>query len=731
MKITYNWLKKFVEFDLSPVELSKKLTMAGLETTPLLSTGELGGADDDPVIEVDLTPNRSDCHSVIGIARETAALTCGKFISPDTSVKEQDGDINNLISVSIENPDLCYRYTARIIKGVKIEASPLWLEKRLKAVGIRPINNVVDATNYILWETGQPLHAFDYNCIKDNKIIVRKASKNELFITLDGKEHKLTEDSLVIADSERAVALAGIMGGENSGVTSSTKDVLLESAYFNPISIRRTSRRHGIFTDSSYRFERGVDHEAVITALDIAARLISKLSGGKVIKGRLDCNPPFPPLTKGGVGGFSSPQIELRISRTNKILGTSLNRDYISNLLQRLMCRAEVIDNDKLKISVPSFRRDIEREVDLIEEVARLNGYENISKTIPSSMISTASLTKGQGFERNIRNILTSTGLTEVINYSFIDDKYFDAINIPQNDPLRKTIKLRNPLSQNWSVMRTTLLPGIIQTVVFNINRGVNDVGIFEIGKVFIPHEDFTAEGAKNAENYKKKPNAFSATSAFSAVKRGVLPVEKMIVGGAVTEKREKKIWSKGERDFYYLKGIVESLLDRLNISDREFCPPCLSYIHPQRGAGVKIKGEEIGFIGELHSASSEGFDLKDKVYVFELNIEKIISKTSAEKKYMPLPKYPSIHRDIAIVLDSNIRSEDVYRLIRETDHSILKDIILFDYYEGKQIPAGKKSLAYSLVYRSDDRTLTDEDVNPLHEKIIANLKDKLEAVLR
>ncbi len=708
MKITYNWLKEFVEFNLSPSELSKKLTMAGLETNVIEQI------DNDHVIEVDLTPNRSDCHSVIGIAREVSALTGGKFISPDASVKEQDGDMDKLIYVSIESPDLCNRYTARIIKDVKIEASPSWLEKRLKAIGIRPINNVVDVTNYILWKTGQPLHAFDYNCIKDNKIIVRRASKNESFIALDGKEHELTEDSLVIADTEKAVALAGVMGGENSGVTASTKDVLLESAYFNPISIRKTSRRHGIFTDSSYRFERGVDIEGVITALDIAARLISELSGGKVIKGRLDCYPKK----------IESPQIVLRMSRTNKILGTNLSMDCISDILRRLMFSVEVIDNDKLKAHVPSFRKDIEREIDLIEEAARLNGYENITKTIPSSQISTASLTKGQEFAKNIRNILTSSGLTEIINYSFIDDKLFDPMNIPENDAMRNSIKLRNPLSQNWSVMRTTLVPGLIQTVVLNINRGVNDVEIFEIGKVFI--SPFSPLPSGERVGVRGMPGR-------------VLPVEKTMVGGAITEKRERKIWNKGEKDFYYLKGILESLLDRLNISDREFYHISLPYIHPQKGAGIKIKGEKtcsersesIGFFGELHTTVSKNFDLKDKVYLFELDIDKIISKTSNGKKYIPLPKYPSIYRDIAIVLDSNIISDEVYKVIRETDHSLLKEIILFDYYEGKQIPAGKKNLAYSLVYRSDDRTLTDEDINPIHEKIIANLKDKLGAVLR
>lgn len=701
MKITYNWLKEFVEFDLPPSELSKKLTMAGLEATPLsFPPLEKGGFDDDTVIEVDLTPNRSDCHSVIGIAREVAALTGGKFIFPDASVKEYDGDINKLISVSIENPDLCYRYTARIIRDVKIEASPSWLKKRLEAVGIRPINNVVDATNYILWETGQPLHAFDYNCIKGNKIIVRKASKNEPFITLDGKGHKLTEDSLVIADSERAVALAGVTGGENSGVTTSTKDVLLESAYFNPIGIRRTSRRHGIFTDSSYRFERGVDIEGVIAALDIAARLIGELSGGKVITGRIDSYPKK----------IESPQIFLRISRTNRILGTSLNREHVSSFLNRLMFAVEVIDSDKLKVRVPSFRKDIEREVDLIEEVARLNGYENISNTIPSSQISVAFLTKSQGFERSIRNILTSSGLTEIISYSFIDDKLFDLMNIPEDDAMRSSIKLRNPLSQNWGVMRTTLLPGIVQTVVFNINRGVSDVGIFEIGRVYL--EQGARGKGQGARNEK-------------------LPVERMMVGGAITEKSERKIWRNGKRDFYHFKGIVESLLDRFNISDREFYPLNLPYIHPQKGANIKIDGEEIGIIGELHSTIANNFDLKDKVYVFELDIDKIISKSKEEKKYTPLPKYPSIHRDIAIVVDSNIRSEDIYEVIRETDYSILKEIVLFDYYEGKQIPAGKKSLAYSLVYRSDDRTLIDEDINPIHEKVIANLRDELGAFLR
>src|SRR3989338_2333195 len=683
MKITYNWLKEFVEFDLSPQELCKMLTMAGLETKVIESI------DDDHVIEADLTPNRSDCHSVIGIAREVSALTGGRFKYPDISVKESDGDINSLISVAVEAPQLCPRYTARIKRGVKVKPAPSWLEKKIIAVGLRPINNIVDVTNYVLYEMGQPLHAFDYVHIKGKKIIVRNAYKKESLTTLDEKKHNLSEDSIVIADSERAVALAGVMGGGDSGVTQATRDILLESAYFNPISIRRTSRRHGIFTDSSYRFERGVDNEGVVAALDRAANLIAELSEGKVAKGRIDCYPKK----------VSYPQIDLRISRTNKILGISLSREPILNILNRLMFTTKAIDDDKIRVNVPSFRKDIEREIDLIEEVARLHGYEKILKTIPSSKVSVSASTRNQVFEKEIRNILISLGLTEVINYSFIDEKYFDTINISQDDPLRKTIKLRNPLSQNWSVMRTTLLPGIINTAVFNINRGIYDVGIFEVGKIFIPNER--------------------------------LPVEKMMIGCAVTEKVEKKIWSKGERDFYYLKGLVESLLGRLNIHDMEFFPVNLSYIHPQKGACVKINKEDIGYLGELSPAAAEGFDLKEKLYVFELSFDKIITKAVTEKKYTHLPKYPSIYRDIAIVLDNNIKSDDVYRIIRETDNLILKEIILFDYYEGKQIPDGKKSLAYSLVYRTDERTLTEEDINPIHEKVIANLRDKLGAVLR
>jgi len=683
MKITYKWLKEFVEFDLSPSELCKVLTMAGLETNVIESI------DDDHVIEIDLTPNRSDCHSVIGIAREVSALTGGRFKYPDISVKESEGDINSLISVAVEDPQICPRYTARIIRGVKVKPSPSWLEKKIIAVGLRPINNIVDVTNYVLYEMGQPLHAFDYEHIKGKKIIVRNAYKKESLTTLDEKKHNLSEDSLVIADSERAVALAGVMGGGDSGVTQATRDILLESAYFNPISIRRTSRRHGIFTDSSYRFERGVDNEGVVAALDRAANLIADLSEGKVAKGRIDCYPKK----------ISYPQIDLRISRTNRILGISLSMEQILNILNRLMFTTKVIDDDKIKVNVPSFRKDIEREIDLIEEVARLHGYEKILKTIPSSKVSVSASTRNQVFEKEIRNILISLGLTEVINYSFIDEKYFNLMNIPQDDPLRKTIKLRNPLSQNWSVMRTTLLPGIINTAVFNINRGIYDVGIFEVGKIFIPNER--------------------------------LPVEKMMIGCAVTEKVEKKIWSKGERDFYYLKGLVESLLGRLNIHDMEFFPVNLSYIHPQKGACVKINKEDIGYLGELSPAAAEGFDLKEKLYVFELSFDKIITKAVTEKKYTHLPKYPSIYRDIAIVLDNNIKSDDVYRIIRDTDNSILKEIILFNYYEGKQIPDGKKSLAYSLVYRTDERTLTEEDINPIHEKVIANLRDKLGAVLR
>jgi phenylalanyl-tRNA synthetase beta chain len=709
MKITYNWLKEFVEFDLPPSDLSNLLTMAGLETTPLLSPpsegGERGGAlkggvDGDHVIEIDLTPNRSDCHSVIGIAREVSALTGGRFKYPDVSIKESDGIVNDFISVAVEDPKLCPRYTARIIRDVKIGTSPAWLENKLKAVGLRPINNIVDITNYILWETGQPLHAFDYTCIKGKNIIVRKAYKDETFISLDEKEYRLSEDSLVIADTERALALAGIIGGKDSAVKPSTRYILLESAYFNPVSIRRTSRRLGIFTDSSYRFERGVDPDAVVTSLDIAANLIGELSGGKVIKDRIDSYPEK----------ILSPQIDLRISYTNKILGTSLNRDYISNLLSRLMFSTKIMEEDKINVYVPSFRRDVKREVDLIEEVARVHGYENISKTIPSTKISLASPTEGQISERKIRNILTSMGLMEIISYSFMDERLLGIMNIPDKDSLRIAVKLRNPLSQNSSLMRTTLLTGIIQAVIFNIHRGVYDVGIFEIGKVFI-----------------------SSPSLKKGGKGEGLPVEKTKIGGAITSRIEKKIRGKGERDFYSLKGIVESLLDRLNVFHREFSPADLPFIHPQKGAYIKINNESepIGFLGELHTEVSERFDLKDRLYVFELDLNTMLTKITPEIKYKPLPRYPAIYRDIAVILDSQIRSVDIEKVIRETDQSILKEIILFDYYEGKQIPAGKKSLAYSLVYRSDERTLTDEDVNPIHEKIITALKENLGAVLR
>lgn len=706
MKITYNWLKKFVEFDLSPSELSKKLTMAGLETRILHTpTSEKEGEGGDYILEADLTPNRSDCHSIIGIAREVSTLTNGKFMSPEVSIKESGEDINNFIAVTIKNSDLCNRYTARFIKDVNVGQSPLWLREKLTAVGIRPVNNIVDATNYILWETGQPLHAFDYNCIKGNKIVVRKALKDESFVTLDGKKYKLTEDFLVIADTEKTVALAGIMGGENSAITLSTKDVLLESAYFNPANIRRTSRKLGIFTDSSYRFEKGVDPENVSAALNMAAALIVELANGKVVKGSIDHYPErILPL-----------RVDLRISRTNKILGTSLSRDYIFNLLHRLMFFAEITDEDKIRVHVPSFRRDIEREVDIIEEVARLHNYENIPKTIPSSKISTAALTENQMFERDIRNILTSAGLTEVINYSFIDEKFFNIMNISEDDPLRNAIRLRNPLNQNWSHMRTTILPGILQTAIFNINRGTDDIGIFEIGRVFSP-EGTGGQGIKGLSG-KQTSNP---------------PViEKVMLGGAITERIDRKIWSKGERDFYCLKGIIEFLLNRIGIFNREFCPVNLPYIHPKKGASIKINGEEIGFLGELHTAVSESLDLKEKLYIFECSLDKIHANISIERKYKSLPRYPAIYRDIAIILDSVIKSEDVCRAIRNTDDSILKEIILFDYYEGNQIPAGKKSLAYSLIYRTDDRTLTDDDVNPLHEKIIKNLKDKLGAELR
>ncbi|PRX25290.1 phenylalanyl-tRNA synthetase beta subunit [Orenia metallireducens] len=799
MKVSYKWLKEYVDFDYTPEELAEKLTLAGLEvdgieykgreikdivvgqikekvshenadklsvckvdvgqdeelqivcgaknmdvgdrvpvavvgtTMPngmkikkaklrgvtsfgmMCSTNELelpdDGVDglfilpedavignklvdelgiDDIVIELDLTPNFAHCLSMIGVAREVSAMTGNELKLPTAEVAEIEEEINDWVKVEVEENELCPRYAGRVITGVEVKESPLWLKKRLESAGVRPINNIVDVTNFILMELGQPLHAFDYAKLEGNKVVVRTAKAGEKLTTLDDEERVLNEDMLVIADAQKAVCVAGVMGGANSEVTDETTTIFLESANFNPVSVRKTSKELGIHSDSSHRFERGVDINIVELALDRAAQLIAELSGGQVIKGKQNIY-PIP---------FEEKVIEVRPRRVSKLLGAEFAKIRIRTLLEKLHFEVEDM-GDVLAVKVPAFRVDVEQEIDLVEEIARLYGYDKIEAVQPSGDITQGKKTWKQKVEDKTRELLASLGLLEVQNYSFINPNFFNKINLAEDSSLRKSVKLSNPIGYEYSVMRTTLLPGVLENVSFNANRNAENIALFELGKVFTPVEN-------------KK-----------------LPLEKLQLTGAVMNKDLEDPWNLNAPGFFYLKGILEKCFEALAVNDVEFIAGEHPTLHPGRTAQIKIGDKVSGYLGELHPDVQENYKLEERVTIFELDFSAIIDNATFAREYISLPKYPASTRDIALLVEDKVSSKDIEGIIIRLGKDILESVKLFDLYQGEQVPAGYKSLAYSLIYRRADRTLTDKEVNKVQAKIEEELYNKLGAKIR
>jgi len=648
---------------------------------------------DDITIDISVAPNRPDCLSMIGVAREIASILDKKVKLTEYSVVEEEKDIESLTSVVIEDTDLCPRYTARVVKDVNISSSPQWIQQKLRAVGLRPINNIVDITNYVLMELGQPLHAFDYDLLKENRIVVRRARDKEEITTLDGMQRILDNEALIIADSEKPVAIAGVMGGLNTLVNEKTKNILLESAYFHPISIRRASKRLKLHTESSHRFERGADIECVIKASDRAAYLFREIAGGKIGRGRIDNYPnPMRPC-----------EVILKTKRLNQVLGTGLKEKTVENYLNRLDLKIKKVKKDVFKVKIPSFRKDLTREIDLIEEIARLYGYNNIPTALPQTKLSLKKIDKFQLIEKKVREVLINCGFFEVINYSFINETDLDHLKLEKEDILRRFIRLKNPLTTEAGIMRTTLIPGLLRNITFNNNYSIYDMKIFELGKVFIANDG------------------------------GKLPQERRKVSGVISGSREEKFWySKKEKcDFFDIKGVVELLLGEFNIKDKQISPIDVEYLYPSRAMEIKIKEERVGIFGQISPEILESFDILQDTYVFEMELEKLFLSSSEDKGFKSLPKYPALLRDIAIIVDANISSEEIIKIIKETDNDILEEIRLFDIYKGKPIPPGKKSLAYSLTYRAKDRTLTDEEIEIVHSDIIERLRNKIKAQLR
>jgi phenylalanyl-tRNA synthetase beta chain len=648
----------------------------------------------DTIFEIGLTPNRADCLSIIGVAREIAAKLGKRVKYPGHEVEEKGEDISRFSSVVIDDPDLCPRYAARYISGCRIAPSPGWLVNRLKAVGLRSINNVVDITNYVLMEYGHPLHAFDFDFLAEGRIVVRRAGQGERFKTLDGQERLLNSSDLTIRDGRRAIAIAGIMGGENSEISDGTTNILLESAYFNPSSTRLTSKRLGLHTDASHRFERGADINVLIRALDRAASLIADLAGGTVAKGVLDAYPVR----------IEPREITARAEYINRILGLKLSDEDMAGIFKSLEFGVESAARGIFNVSIPSFRVDIEREIDLVEEVARLNGFENIPTTMPVATVFSDLPPVHQRLESRLRNHLASQGFNEVINFSFISPDLFDRIMLDETDPRRSIVRLRNPLVEEQSVMRTTLLPSLLNTCVNNISFRELDQRIFELRRLYLP------------------------------IQGQDLPSEPLYLGGLLTGMRGAKGWNheKCQVDFFDAKGVVENILADLNVNGAVFSPENPErFYHPGKSCHIMVDNETIGTIGELHPELLDNFGLTQKVYYFEINFEKLIGQSRGVRTITPPSRFPDTFRDIAMLLADEVSYSRVIDTVRSLKVKEMEEVGIFDLYKGEHVPTGQKSIAIRVIYRSHERTLTDEEVARMHERIVKHLVNELKVTIR
>ncbi|MGZ6236125.1 MAG: phenylalanine--tRNA ligase subunit beta [Syntrophales bacterium] len=648
----------------------------------------------DMVLDIGITPNRSDCLSIIGIAREIAAITGSALKYPDTIVSESEPDITSITSVDILDPDLCPRYSARIIKKVTIKPSPLWMRRRLEAVGLRAINNIVDVTNYVMMELGQPLHAFDFRFLEEGRIVVRRSRGRETFTSLDEKERILEMDTLMICDGKKPVAIGGIMGGLNSEVKEDTEMILLESAYFTPASIRKSAKWLGMSTDAAFRFGRGIDPEGVVKALNRAAQIMAEISGGRVCRGYIDRYPQ-----KVEVAG----NIALRRERVNEILGTDIDGTEIVDILESLEMTISTEKDGLYRVTPPTYRVDIAREIDLIEEIARLYGYDRIPATLPLVSVTAVTRDRQQIVVDRIRDLIRGSGYSEIITFSFISPESVKLLGIKENDDRQNMVKIRNPLTEDQSVMRTTLVASLLETMKKNAHNGCLDLKLFEIGRVFFHR------------------------------KEGGLPIEKSRMGCLITGMFYDDLWcSKIHADFYDLKGCIENIFDGLKIAGLEFrSDQREAFLHPGKSCGIYAKDRLVGFLGEVHPDILLRMDLKNRAYVAEIDLDIVSTMFSEEVLYKDLPRFPSVVRDVAFVIGQDMEADKMLKLAVEMDKVLLEKVSIFDVYSGKNIPQGKKSLGVRFVYRASDRTLTDDEVNLLHGNVVTQIVDLTGARIR
>lgn len=658
----------------------------------------------DTVLELEITPNRPDCLSMVGIAREVSAITGEPFKIPESTPVESGEPMCDLVSIEVTDPELCPRYAARVIRGVKVGPSPAWLVERVNAAGARSVNNVVDVTNYILYELGQPLHAFDMSKLsKDDgktKIIVRVAREGETLRTLDGRDRTLAPDTLVISDPSGPVALAGVMGGEATEVSNETVDILLESACFNTASISRTSRRLGLVSEASLRYERGVDPNLAVRAADRAAALITAVAGGTVAPGVVDAYPGKRPLT----------HLVLRPARVNALLGTSISPETMAELLTRISLEVSPA-KENLEVVVPSFRPDLEREVDLIEEVARLYGLENIVSTRPGGRERVGRRTPSQRFVSQLGILLRAAGLDEHVGYSFGDRADLERLGW-RLGPDETLVELINPMSEEQAVMRWSLVPSLLRAASHNQRHGVADVHLYEMGTVFIAHP-----GQKQ-------------------------PRELPMVGGVLSGSWNRPHWAVPTRslDFFDGKGVIEAVMESLHITSWSLRAAEKPWLQPGKSAEIMFGKNVAGWLGEVAEGVLDAYSVTGPVVMFEIAVGEI-ERAAAEVKleYRDIPRFPAVSLDVALVVDEDVTSERVLQAIRAAGGALLESVRLFDVFRdpadassaARRLPQGKKSLAFSLMYRASDRTLSDEDVRPVHEKLLRKVCRAVNAEVR
>ena len=631
----------------------------------------------DTVFEYEITSNRVDCYSVLGIARE-AAVTFGKpFIPPKVEVKGNGEKIEDYISVKVKDQELCPRYCARVCTNIKIGPSPKWMQRRLAASGIRPINNLVDITNYVMEEYGQPMHAFDLSTVAGNKIIVRRAKDGDEFQTLDGQIRKLDKDMLMICDGEKEIGIAGIMGGENSKITDEVKTVLFEAAIFHGANIRKSAKRLGLRTEASGKFEKGLDPYNAEAAINRACQLIEELGCGEVVDGMIDVKVPLKELNR----------IPFKAERVNGLLGTDISEQEMLSIFERLELKVITEESGDKVLEIPSFRQDLEGIADIAEEVARFYGYDKIPTTLPSGEATTGKLPFKLRIEEKARDIAEYCGFSQGMCYSFESPKVFDKLLLPKEDVLRKAIVIANPLGEDFSIMRTISLNGMLTSLATNYNRRNKDVRLYELGNIYLPKELPLTE----------------------------LPEERM----------EFTLGMYGDGDFFTMKGVVEEFFEAVGMDKKAVYDPNAgkSFLHPGRQANIIYDGETVGYLGEVHPEVCDNYDIGTKAYVAVLDIQSILPFATFNRKYRGIAKYPAVKRDISMVVPKEILAGQIEAMLAQRGGKILEHYELFDIYEGEQIKEGFKSMAYSIYFRANDRTLEEADVNSAMKKILNGLE--------